>query len=85
MKRLKIILSGHALYQIKDRKLSITKVKQTVTNPDNISRQADGRLLAYKFLKKTGKNYLLIVIFEQTNSTIKVISPFLTSKLHKYL
>ncbi|MBI2607935.1 MAG: DUF4258 domain-containing protein [Candidatus Doudnabacteria bacterium] len=85
MKRPKIALSHHAHYQIKERKLSIQKVKAVVLSPDKVTKQPDNRFLAYKLVKRSDKDYLLIVIYEQTNSRLKIVTTFLTSKLRKYL
>ena len=82
---MQIIFSKHALYQLKEREISKEEVILALLNPDKIISQIDQRFKALKIVKRKRKKFLLVVVFEKTNSKKIIITAFLTSKIKKYL
>lgn len=80
----KIIFSDHAIYQMKERNIKEKLVKLTLRNPDKTVLQFNFRKRVLRRFRYRGKNYLLIVIFEEQYQTKKVITTFITSKIKKY-
>lgn len=81
----KIIFSKHAHYQLKERNISQKEIRKSFENPDQVIKQSVKRFRLIKEVKRGGKNYLLVVIFEQRNSSKDVITAFITSKIKKYI
>ena len=77
-----IQFSQHALYQLKERKISLKEVKDAVRDPDKIMRQSAKRMRA---VKRRDEKYLLVVIYDMFPSQTKVVTAFITSKIQKYL
>lgn len=82
---MKIVFSEHAKNQILERNILEGEIISTITNPDKIIKQTQGKFQVVKLIKKTGKKYLIVIIYHQANSTKKVITAFLTTKINKYL
>lgn len=82
---MKIVFSQHARNQMMERNISEDEIILTVSNPDKIIEQPQGKFRAIRLIKKNGKKYLIIVIYHQTNSIKMVITAFLTTKFKKYL
>jgi len=85
MKRLKILFSHHAQYQLKERRLSKNQITSAFDQPDRLTLQTDNRYQLLKLIKLSGKTYLLVIIYEQEFSEIKIVTAFITSKIKKYL
>lgn len=81
----KIIFSDHAIYQMKERNIKEKLVKLALRNPDKTVFQPNFRKRILKRFRYRNRNYLLIVIYEEQHSTIKIITTFITSKIKKYL
>ena len=81
----KIIFSKHARYQLKERNISEREIRKSIENPDKILKQSPQRFRLIKEIKRAGRSYILIVIFEQKNSFKEIITAFITSKVKKYL
>jgi hypothetical protein len=84
-KSMKIVLSEHAKKQMLERNLIESEIISTILKPDKIIPQSHGKSQAVKSIKKNRKQYLMVVIYRKTNSSLKVITAFLTSKIKKYL
>ena len=82
---MKIVFLKHAHYQMAERNISEDKILSTLSNPDKIIAQSQGKFQAVKLTKENGKKYLIVVIYRQINSTKNVITAFLTTKIKKYL
>jgi len=82
---MEIVFSEHAKHQMLERNLSKSEIISTVLKPNKIIPQSHGKFQAVKLVKKNGKQYLMVVIYRKTNSSLKVITAFLTSKIKKYL
>lgn len=80
-----IVFSRHALYQLKERHLSKTDVRNTLVRPLKTTVQPSTRYRAVKTVSKKGRKYLMVVIYDQRNLTQEVVTAFLTSKFKKYL
>lgn len=80
-----VIFSKHAIFQMKERNISEIKVIAALRNPDQIIALKASKFQAVKMTKRKGKKFLLVVIFRKVNSSPKVITTFLTSKIDKYL
>jgi len=81
----KIVFSSHARWQLAERKIPEREVLETIERPDNVIQQPNGRFQALKIKERKGKEYLLIVIYEETSSVREIITTFYTSKIKKYL
>ena len=82
---MKIIFSKHAENQIRERNLSKSQIISTILKSDKTLAQENQKFRAVKLIKKVKKEYLMVVIYRKTNSSIKVITAFLTTKIKKYL
>jgi hypothetical protein len=82
---MRIVFSEHARHQVLERNLLESEIISTILKPNKIISQSHGKFQAIKLIKKNGKQYLMIVIYRKTNSSLKVITAFLTSKIKKYL
>ena len=82
---MQVIFSEHALYQLKERKISKEEVILALLDTDKIISQTNQRFKALKIVKRKRKKFLLIVVFEKINSKKIIITAFLTSKIKKYL
>ena len=82
---MQVIFSKHALYQLKERKISKEEVILALLNTDKIISQTNQRFKALKIVKRKRKKFLLIVVFEKINSKKIIITAFLISKIKKYL
>ncbi|TRZ77168.1 DUF4258 domain-containing protein [bacterium] len=83
--QIKIIFSEHAKNQLKERNIAEIRVIEAITFPDKIVKQVNQRMQAVKIYTIQSKKYLLIVVFEQTNTVKTIITAFITSKIRKYL
>ncbi|MBI2459524.1 MAG: DUF4258 domain-containing protein [Parcubacteria group bacterium] len=81
----KIIFSDHAIYQMRERKITEKLVKLALNKPDKIILQFNFRKKSIKQFKRRRRNYLLIVVYEEQRAAQKVITAFITSKIQKYL
>ena len=80
-----VILSRHADNQLKERKISSKKVIEAVKNPTKVFLQSNNRYKAVKSMRRRNKKYLLVVIYDATDSDKEVVTAFITSKINKYL
>jgi hypothetical protein len=80
-----VVFSTHARHQLKERRILPKEVRETLRNPDKIIQQPANRFQALKLFQKSGKVYLLIVVYEKKGNSVEVITAFITSKVRKYL
>lgn len=83
MKR--VILSEHALFQMKERSIGREVIIGTLASPDKKSVQSSGRIQAIRKINLNGKSYCVIVIYEDLPRHYRVITVFISSKVRKYL
>jgi len=81
----RIIFTNHSRYQLRERSIDKKLVLKTINSPDKIILQHEIRKQAVKLIKRNKKKYLIVVIYEETSRSKKVITAFLTSKIKKYL
>ena len=81
----KITFSAHARQQLRERNLSEAEVARAVERPERIAAQSPRRYRVLKNIRRERKSYLLVVICDRRNSTVEIVTAFLTSKLKKYL
>jgi hypothetical protein len=80
-----IKFSHHARAQMKERRILEQVVINCITKPVKLFRQKGSRFRAVRRVKRTGKNYLVVVIFDQFSAYKEVVTVFYTSKFQKYL
>ena len=80
-----ITFSRHALNQMGERGINQNEIIETIRSPEYTSKQDTKRTRAVKRLRRNGKEYLLVVIYRSHPQGIKVVTVFITSKIHKYL
>lgn len=81
----KIAFSKHAIFQMQERNLSEKEIMMAILDPDKIVRESFQKFQALKIIERKGKRYLLVVVLRNENSSKKIITAFLTSKIKKYL
>lgn len=81
-----LVITSHAHFEMKRRRISKTDVIDTVKNSDQVVEGKQRRVIYQKKYLDTSKNkwYLLRVIAEISGSEIKVITAYKTSKIDKY-
>ena len=79
---MRIVLSNHAILQAQKRHITIEQITDCILRPDQVSDEPQGKK-CYKKLQDG--RYLLLCYTVQQDSTIKVITTILTSKISKYL
>lgn len=80
-----VVLSEHAIYQMQERNIRKDLIDTALKNPDKIVLQSNLRKQAIKLFKQHRKRYLLIIIYDENNTTQKVITALITSKIKKYM
>lgn len=79
---LNLAFTKHAIVQLKIRAISQAEVRLALISPDKIIKQTNSR---YRAIKKIGQRYVLVIIYEQGDDKIKIITAFKTSKINKYI
>ena len=79
---LNIVFTKHALDQLKIRTISQAEIRLALINPDKIIKQTANR---YRAIKQIEQRYALVIIYEQYDNKIEIITGFKTSKIDKYL
>jgi len=86
---MKIKFSSHAIERIKERGVKQTDVEKFIKSPDKIeiSKINKERFLIKKiyYNQKHNKDHLLMIICEEENNVLKIISIIDTSKISKYI
>ena len=82
---MKIVFSKHSRNQMVERNISEDKIISALSSPDKTIAQSQGKFQAVKLTKKNGKKYLIVAVYRRINSTKRVITAFLTTKIKKYL
>ncbi|MGH8604568.1 MAG: DUF4258 domain-containing protein [Gammaproteobacteria bacterium] len=59
-------------------------VEETLVAPDQIVEGYGGRRVAHKRVAMEGKERLLRVVYEETESTLVVVTAYLTSDIARY-
>ena len=80
-----ITFTKHAQYQLRERNISPAAVRRCVTRPDKVILQHRNRFRAVKEVKKIRWSGLLVVVYEQRQDIVEVVTAFYTSKVEKYL
>ena len=75
-----IIFTKHALERIKERKIKIEIVIDTLRSPDKTFKNKE----TTKYVKKINSK-VIVVIASLKNNSIKIITVFKSSKINKYL
>lgn len=86
---MKVIFTEHAKKRIRERNLSIKKVKTFIANPDSIepSSKNSRRFLLKKlyFHPRFQKQHLFMAICEQEKEGLVIVTIIDTSKIKKYI
>ncbi len=80
---MRIILTNHARLRAAQREVSFEQIVDCITNPDQISEEADDKL-RYKKLQYSGTHLLLCYTVNQQGDIV-VVTVIKTSKIGKYL
>ena len=80
-----VVFTTHAIQQLKERGISKSFVADSIKTVSVIKKQSDGRFQYIKTYKEKQKAFLLIVIIEESEGELSVITAFKTSKIKKYL
>lgn len=80
-----IVFSRHALAQIRERNLTRRDIENAVRVPLRVIEQGSNRYRAVRIIRRRQKRHLLVVIYDQRESTSEIVTAFLTSKFKKYL
>lgn len=82
---MKVVFSDHAESQLTERNIPKAEVIKTIKHPHQTIFERIGRWRAVRKIRRRNKNYVLVVIYDRSNSAIEVVTEFITSKINKYL
>ena len=82
---MRIIFSDHARAQMNERNLTQDAILRAVENPDKVVKQGGNRFAAQKLIRRNGKRYVLIVVYDEIGDAREIVTSFLTTKFKKYL
>ncbi len=82
---MKIEIIPIAQRKIKRRGVPEEWIKETILTPDQQMRGYSGRVIAQRIYKRSDREMLLRVIYEDRNNEAIVISAYLTSQIKKYI
>lgn len=82
MKKIEIIPIAEK--KIRQRGIERSLVIETATHPPQIAEGYGGRKVAQRKLQIDGKEYLLRVVYEDTDDVTIVITAYLTSQIDRY-
>ena len=79
-----VTISEHALFQMRERKISKEVVEFAIYNAEREQIQPSGRIQAARRIWFGEKHYCIIIIYENLPRNYRVITVFITSKVKKY-
>lgn len=59
-------------------------VAEALRNPEQVVEGYGGRQVAHRRFSKQGKEWLLRVVYEETQTTLVVVTAYLTSQIDRY-
>ena len=68
-----------------ERRISERTIKDAIANPTRIGYDQKGRMLIKKLYRKNGKARLLLIVGEEKDDILEIITIIDTSKVKKYL
>ena len=75
----------HALEQLVERSLDESLVRQVLENPEQTVQEGFRKTAQRRYVdSRSGKDYLLRVVYEQRGQEMCVITVYKTSKVSKY-
>lgn len=80
-----VILSEHALFQMRERKIDRALAVSALIRPSREYTQLSGRRVAIRKIVRDGKPNCIIVVYEDLPRHYRVITVFISSKVKKYL
>lgn len=84
----KVVFSQHALERMEERAISKKVIIDALLAPDKIERsfKVSSRFLVKKiyFNKKFQRDHLLLIIYEEKDKRLEIITVIDTSKISKY-
>lgn len=81
----RISFSRHAMEQMRERNIGREAIHEVLAHPERRYTQTDGLVRAMGFITRHNKRYLLMVVYRDRKSENRIVTVFLTSKIHKYL
>ncbi len=81
---MKVKLLKHLKDQLKERRINLKFIKETLSNPEQIVPEAKGLKIAQKRYSIDNKQYLIRVIFREKKDLRIGITVYKTSKIRKY-
>jgi hypothetical protein len=70
--------------KITQRGIPVTWVEETLNHPEQVVEGYRGRLIAHRRMTMEGKERLLRVVYEETETTRVVVTAYLTSDIRRY-
>ncbi len=80
----KIIIIPLASKKMAKRSIDPQEVQSVLRDPGQTADGYGGRKIAQKICKRNGKDYLLRVVYEETEAAITVVTAYLTSDISRY-
>ncbi len=80
---MRICYTKHALEVLRERNISSELVENLLKSPEQVIEQ-ENVSIAQSIVERAGKEYLLRVFFVEEESSIRVITIYLTSKIENY-
>lgn len=81
---IRYVLTHHALYQLRRRRLPIDVVASVLTSPGQRERLLPGRDVLQSVTELDGRRYLIRVIVDTDSDPPMVVTAYRTSKIRKY-
>ena len=83
---MRIVLSDHAIFEMKRRQIDQKEVERLIRHPGQVTDGKNNRTVIQGTYhdRKYNKQMLLIIIGEELDDTFHVITVYRTSKIEKY-
>lgn len=79
-----IQICPHAKKQIKERKIPEDLIKKALLHPGQVMDSYNDRKIAQDIVKYKGEQFLIRVIYEETERELKMVTVYLTARIEKY-
>lgn len=77
-------LGTHAKVQVRDRQISEILLTEAFNSPDLVIEQSKGRTQILKKFRQRNKQFVLVVIYKESQKKYYVVTAWYSSKIKKY-
>jgi len=79
-----IHIRPHAKKQLLERNIEEDLVLDIIKQPGQIVDSYNDRKVAQEIIEYAGEQFLIRIVYEETNSELQVVTVYLTKKIEKY-